>query len=423
MPAAETLVYLTEYPTPILGGFDPSSLELPEEVLVTVMRHHQKYFSVEDPEGKLAPHFIAVMNIERRPGGLVRHGNERVLRARFNDARFFWERRPAEEAGGARGGPGARHLPGEARLVSRQDEARCEAGARSWPGWRRPTRRCERAALLAKCDLTTEMVKEFTDCRASWAAFTRGRRASPKRSGAAIYEHYKPVSMEDSIPATLTGAVCRAGRQARHACAAASRIGHDSERLEGSVRAAPRRAGRREDPGGRQAARLPRELSSLGDERAADASSSSTACGTTSATSAASRTTKSTRCWPPAATTWWMWRAGWTRFRPCGRRRTSSRWPPASSASRIFCGRREFDGRRRDSTRPAGSRPGSGSLRRASSRPKRVDGAGRRGITSRRSKAIASLRPKVDLFFDKVLVNAPDARRPAEPAHLVASAT
>jgi glycyl-tRNA synthetase beta chain len=87
----ETLVYLTEYPTPIAGEFDPQFLELPEEVLITVMRHHQKYFSVEDASGKLAPKFIAVMNIPSDGEGFVRSGNERVLRARFNDARFFWE--------------------------------------------------------------------------------------------------------------------------------------------------------------------------------------------------------------------------------------------------------------------------------------------------------------------------------------------
>ncbi len=86
-----TLVYITEFPTPILGSFDRSYLTLPAEVLVTVMRHHQKYLSVEDAEGNLAPHFIAVMNTNGDPDGLVRSGNERVLRARFNDARFFWD--------------------------------------------------------------------------------------------------------------------------------------------------------------------------------------------------------------------------------------------------------------------------------------------------------------------------------------------
>ena len=81
---------LTEFPSVILGSFDSEFLALPEEVLVTVMRDHQKYFAVEDAGGKLLPHFLAVLNTDGDPQGLIRHGNERVLRARFNDARFFW---------------------------------------------------------------------------------------------------------------------------------------------------------------------------------------------------------------------------------------------------------------------------------------------------------------------------------------------
>src|SRR5207253_5728984 len=87
----DTVVNLTEFPWVILGNFDGEFLELPEEVLVTVMRDHQKYFAVEDAQGKLAPHFLAVLNTDGDPDGLIRHGNERVLRARFNDARFFWQ--------------------------------------------------------------------------------------------------------------------------------------------------------------------------------------------------------------------------------------------------------------------------------------------------------------------------------------------
>jgi len=87
----DTVVNLTEFPSVVLGGFDPQFLSLPEEVLVTVMRDHQKYFAVEDAQGKLLPHFLAVLNTDSDPQGLIRHGNERVLRARFNDARFFWE--------------------------------------------------------------------------------------------------------------------------------------------------------------------------------------------------------------------------------------------------------------------------------------------------------------------------------------------
>src|SRR5207253_9574595 len=87
----DTVVNLTECPSVILGGFDPQFLALPEEVLVTVMRDHQKYFAVEDAGGKLLPHFLAVLNTDGDREGLIRHGNERVLRARFSDARFFWE--------------------------------------------------------------------------------------------------------------------------------------------------------------------------------------------------------------------------------------------------------------------------------------------------------------------------------------------
>ncbi|HEX9254841.1 MAG TPA: glycine--tRNA ligase subunit beta, partial [Candidatus Angelobacter sp.] len=87
----KTVVNLTEWPSAILGSFDKEYLSLPEEVLVTVMRDHQKYFAVEDATEKLAPHFLAVLNTDGDPDGLIRHGNERVLRARFNDARFFWD--------------------------------------------------------------------------------------------------------------------------------------------------------------------------------------------------------------------------------------------------------------------------------------------------------------------------------------------
>jgi len=77
----------------VLGTFEQEYLELPEEVLVTVMRDHQKYFAVEDADGKLAPHFLAVLNtaVDAEGEEIIRHGNARVLRARFKDARFFWD--------------------------------------------------------------------------------------------------------------------------------------------------------------------------------------------------------------------------------------------------------------------------------------------------------------------------------------------
>src|SRR5215470_6113827 len=89
----DTVTHLTEWPSVLLGNFEAEYLSLPEEVLVTVMRDHQKYFAVEDAAGKLAPHFLAVLNTEANEQriAVIRHGNERVLRSRFSDARFFWD--------------------------------------------------------------------------------------------------------------------------------------------------------------------------------------------------------------------------------------------------------------------------------------------------------------------------------------------
>ena len=154
----ETLVYLTEYPTPIVGSFDAEFLALPEEVLVTVMRHHQKYFSVEDEHGKLAPQFVAVMNIPSDPEGFVRRGNERVLRARFNDARFFWETDQKKSL--AARVPDLAHVTFQAQLGSyleKTERVKALVGALGGDA------RAVRAAELAKCDLTTELVKEFTE--------------------------------------------------------------------------------------------------------------------------------------------------------------------------------------------------------------------------------------------------------------------
>ena len=198
----ETLVYLTEYPTPITGTFDAQFLELPEEVLITVMRHHQKYFSVEDAEGKLAPQFVAVMNIPSDPEGFVRRGNERVLRARFNDARFFWETdqkktladRVADLA----------HVTFQAKLGSYLEKAeRMQALVRQLGG----DEHAVRAAELSKCDLTTELVKEFTELQGVVGGLYARAQGEPEPVWQAIYDQYKPESMEDTIPRNRTGQI------------------------------------------------------------------------------------------------------------------------------------------------------------------------------------------------------------------------
>lgn len=87
----EENLYLVEYPVPFVGTFDESFLEMPEEVLVTTMKHHQRYFPVRDSSGKLKPYFIGVSNNRATNMANVREGNERVLRARLSDAAFFWK--------------------------------------------------------------------------------------------------------------------------------------------------------------------------------------------------------------------------------------------------------------------------------------------------------------------------------------------
>jgi len=216
----DTVVNLTEWPSAILGSFDPEFLELPEEVLVTVMRDHQKYFAVEDSRGSLSPHFLAVLNTDGDPEGIIRHGHERVLRARFNDARFFWQtdqKHPLRERTAW-----LKNVTFQKDLGSYYDKLLRVQRVCSWlceqirkggiavrPGV------VHKAALLSKADLTTELVKEFTELQGIVGGlYARVQELDPDMKAdareavaTAIYDHYKPQSMEDSVPRTVEGAV------------------------------------------------------------------------------------------------------------------------------------------------------------------------------------------------------------------------
>ena len=194
-----TLTYITEFPTPILGSFDRSYLSLPQEVLVEVMRHHQKYLSVEDAEGKLAPHFIAVMNTAADPDGLVRQGNEKVLRARFNDARFFWDQDQKKKLEDRV--EDLKSVTFQAKLGSYYEKTQRVVALTKGLGG------SERAALLCKCDLTTDMVKEFTDLQGIVGGLYARAQGESEEVAQAIYDHYKPLSMEDEIPSTAAGRI------------------------------------------------------------------------------------------------------------------------------------------------------------------------------------------------------------------------
>jgi glycyl-tRNA synthetase beta chain len=219
-PLLDTVINLTEFPSVVLGSFDPEFLSLPAEVLVTVMRDHQKYFALEDPDGKLLPHFLAVLNTDGDPDGLIRHGNERVLRARFNDARFFWQ---TDQKISLRDrvnmlkavtfqkdlGSYYHKTCRVQKLSSLICEVLRDAGSSVRPGV------VFKAALLAKTDLTTELVKEFTELQGIVGGLYAKvqeldpilPRATAEAIGDAIYDQYKPESMDDEAPGTLEGAV------------------------------------------------------------------------------------------------------------------------------------------------------------------------------------------------------------------------
>ncbi len=230
----ETVTYLTEWPTVILGEFEREYLALPEEVLVTVMRDHQKYFAVEDATGKselqlgpapyyrkLLPHFLAVLNTEVGPesAAIIRHGNARVLRARFKDAQFFWEfdqkmtldaRVESLKNVTFHGTLGSYYLKTEQNLaVAKALVAalpRTESGTpRSTTGAIVDEPSLLSATRLAKADLTTELVKEFTELQGvigGQYALTQGHSGVVAQ---AINDQYRPSSTEDRIPQNLEG--------------------------------------------------------------------------------------------------------------------------------------------------------------------------------------------------------------------------
>jgi glycyl-tRNA synthetase beta chain len=208
----ETVVHLTEWPSVVLGDFEPEYLSLPEEVLVTVMRDHQKYFAVEGANGKLAPHFLAVLNTEVDDEGraIIRHGNARVLRARFKDARFFWDfdqKIPlADRVESLKNVTFQKELgsyywkTSENLRVVRELAAEVKAGDVAFD-----EQALLKAAELAKTDLTAELVKEFTELQGVIGGLYARAQGLGERVTLAIYNQYTPASMEDEIPPSLEG--------------------------------------------------------------------------------------------------------------------------------------------------------------------------------------------------------------------------
>jgi len=198
---------LAEWPVPILGDMGAAFLDLPPEVIRTSMRTHQKYFAVRDPAtGKLAPHFLAVANVEAVDGGkAIAAGNARVLSARLNDARFFWDE--------------DRKVPLESRLEKLKGVTfhaklgtmyerveRIAALARHVaPMVGADMDLAERAGRLAKADLASGMVGEFPELQGLMGGYYARAEGLGDEIADAIRDHYKPVGPSDSVPAAPAG--------------------------------------------------------------------------------------------------------------------------------------------------------------------------------------------------------------------------
>jgi glycyl-tRNA synthetase beta chain len=208
---SKLVTYLNEYPTVIEGDFAPRYLSLPDEILVTVMRDHQKYFALEKRNGELAPHFLAVINLAKDAKGLVRAGHERVLRARFADAQFFWT--ADQKCRLADYLPKLAKVTYESRLGSYGDKVERTRFISRWlmEQWsslgipQAHIADADRAAELAKCDLATEMVRELPELQGIVGGLYARAQGEPDDVADAIYDHYRPVGLDDPIPRNLIG--------------------------------------------------------------------------------------------------------------------------------------------------------------------------------------------------------------------------
>ncbi|MDL2317322.1 glycine--tRNA ligase subunit beta [Desulfovibrio sp. OttesenSCG-928-A18] len=208
---------LCEHPVPILGAFDPAFLEIPRQVLLTSMESHQKSFGLEGAEGRLLPYFLTVLNIDPEEPALVKKGWERVLRARLEDARFFWKTDLGRENFetwvqaldsviflaplGSMGDKSRRiaHLCGWLADTVRHSLAGQEAAL--------SREEAVRAGRLCKADLLSEMVKEFDTLQGIMGGIYAGRFGESEHVCQGISEQYLPAGPDSPVPASLCGAL------------------------------------------------------------------------------------------------------------------------------------------------------------------------------------------------------------------------
>jgi glycyl-tRNA synthetase beta chain len=197
---------LVEWPVPLLGKIDAAFMDVPEEVLVSVMRTHQKYFALRDKSGKLAPYFITISNMVTDDGGAaIIAGNERVLRARLSDGRFFWDQDRKETLDSRL--PRLEKITFQAKLGTVGEKANRIAALATElaPALSADAKPAAQSAQLCKADLVSGMVYEFPELQGIMGGYYAQNDGLGDVVAAAIRDHYKPLGPGDDIPETTEG--------------------------------------------------------------------------------------------------------------------------------------------------------------------------------------------------------------------------
>jgi len=204
----EEVNYLVEYPFAIRGNFEKQFLELPRELLITTMKCHQKYFSLKNKHGDLLPYFITISNVQPGPGGEILHGNERVLRARLQDARFFFnedrKKKLEDFVELLKDVTFQKSLGTSYEKVNRIVALTEFLATKVCP---EQIKQASRAAWLCKADLVTQMVYEFPELQGIIGGYYADHSGEDPEVGLAIKEHYRPAFSGDSPPSSPVGSI------------------------------------------------------------------------------------------------------------------------------------------------------------------------------------------------------------------------
>jgi len=204
----EEVNYLVEYPFAIRGNFEKQFLELPRELLITTMKYHQKYFSLKNKRGDLLPYFITISNVQPGPGGEILRGNERVLRARLQDARFFFDedrkKRLEDFVELLKDVTFQKSLGTSYEKVNRIVALTEFLATEVCP---EQIKQASRAAWLCKADLVTQMVYEFPELQGVIGGYYADHSGEDPEVGLAIKEHYRPAFSGDSSPSSPVGSI------------------------------------------------------------------------------------------------------------------------------------------------------------------------------------------------------------------------